>query len=56
MLTIRHLTKQFYQKNGAVTVINDLSLEVKKVCRLADSITIQHESFIPATHYCHTYV
>jgi len=30
MLTIRHLTKQFYQKNGAVTVINDLSLEVKK--------------------------
>ena len=30
MLAIRHLTKQFYQKNGAVTVVDDLSLEVKK--------------------------
>lgn len=30
MLTIRNLTKQFYQKSGAVTVVDDLSLNVKK--------------------------
>ncbi|MDP3993241.1 MAG: ABC transporter ATP-binding protein [bacterium] len=30
MLTIRNLTKQFYQRTDAVTVVNNLSLTVKK--------------------------